>query len=139
MANLMATAGADALAGAGTDADNIIVNQQVYLNAGDSFDGGGGTDILWLTKGMMGIDMPGDLDFQQVTLLNIEELNFNYMGMPMPGQAIFSSAQFGAGLLSDSLVVRGSWGSNDIVVNLVTGDFEFRRLRLDVPHQRPGG
>ena len=125
MANFMATAGADALAGAGTDADNIIVNQQVYLNAGDSFDGGGGTDILWLTKGMMGIDMPGDLDFQQVTLLNIEELNFNYMGMPMPGQAIFSSAQFGAGLLSDSLVVRGSWGSNDIVISLVTGDSSF--------------
>ena len=125
MANLMATAGADALAGAGTDADNIIVNQQAYLNAGDSFDGGGGTDILWLTKGMMGIDMPGDLDFQQVTLLNIEELNFNYMGMPMPGQAIFSSAQFGTGLLSDSLVVRGSWGSNDVVVNLVTGDTNF--------------
>ena len=70
------------------------------------------------------VDMPGNLDFSSMVLSSLEILSFNYMKMPMPGQAIFSSSQFGAGL-SNSLEVRGAWGDQDITVNLVSGDSSF--------------
>ncbi len=126
-------------------ADNFSFDSQTFVQAGDQVDGGAGTDILWVTKGMPGmmgvgiLDMPGNLDLQAVTISSVEELNFNYMGMPMPGQVIFTSAQFGSGLLSNALVVRGSWGSNDIVVNLVSGDSSFDASAWTFPTNDPEG
>lgn len=121
--SLYANTGVETLSG-GEDNDSLIVNRQAHINAGDVFDGGNGTDVLWLTKGMMDIDMPGDLDFTGTTLTSIEVLSFNYMKMLMPGSATFTSDQFGAGL-SNTLEVRGAWGDQDITVNLVSGNSSF--------------
>lgn len=123
--NMMkATAEIDVLVGGA--GDDILVPQHAADIPGDTYDGGAGYDILKITTSMMMIDLPANgFDFTGATVLAIEELSFNYMPMPMPGQVIFSSDQFGAGLISNDLVVRGTWGSNDIVVNLVDGDSRF--------------
>ncbi|PRD40218.1 UNVERIFIED_CONTAM: frpA [Trichonephila clavipes] len=123
--NMMkATAEIDVLVGGA--GDDILVPQHAADIPGDTYDGGAGYDILKITTSMMMIDLPANgFDFTRATVLGIEELSFNYMPMPMPGQVIFSSDQFGAGLISNDLVVRGTWGSNDIVVNLVDGDSRF--------------
>lgn len=121
---IKATPGADIIVGgAGND---ILSPQHAADIAGDIYDGGEGTDTLKITTSMMGIDLPAsNFDFRGATLTSIEVLSFNYMPMPMPGQVIFSSDQFGAGQLSNTLQVYGTWGSNDIKVYLTAGDSTF--------------
>jgi len=105
--------------------DNIIVNRRSYI-PGDTYNGAGGVDTLWITKTMTAIDYPAyNFDFTSATLQSIEILAFNYMLMEMPGQAIFSSSQFGPGLLSSNLSIYGAWGNQDITVNLVPGNSNF--------------
>lgn len=121
---MKATSGADIIVG-GSGSDTIVPMHAVDI-AGDTYDGGDGHDVLKITTSMMNIDLPANgFDFTDATVLSIEELDFNYMPMPMPGQVIFSSDQFGDGLISNDLVVKGSWGSNDIVVNLTKGNSDF--------------
>lgn len=124
MANFTATSGPDAIVGT-SSADNIIVNHAADIQPGDTFDGADGIDILWVTKGMMDIDMPGNIDFTGAVFQNTEVLAFNYMKMLMPGTATFTSDQFGSGLLSNALEVRGAWGNQDITVDLIAGDSTF--------------
>ncbi|GLI94038.1 bluetail domain-containing putative surface protein [Methylocystis echinoides] len=102
--------------------DNFYVTRQSYLSSNVTIDGGEGSDVLWAGKGMSNYEE--NFDFSGVNFASIEGLSFNYMPMEMPGQAIFSSAQFGSGL-SNNLVVKGAWGDNDITVNLVGGDSSF--------------
>lgn len=123
--NYVGTAGDDDIVTQYSKGDPLYPEKNV-INAGDVYDGGAGHDILWVTLTMVGITFPAnDFDYSVVTLKNIEQLNFNYMVMPMAGQVIFKSDQFGPGLLSNNLEIVGTWNSNDIVVNLVDGDSTF--------------
>lgn len=123
-ADYYATPNVDPLVGT-AGADNFIVNRRAYI-PGDTYDGAGGTDTLWVTKTMSGIDFPADnFNFSTATIRNMEILAFNYMLMEMPGQAIFSSSQFGPGLLPNNLGIYGAWGDQDITVNLVAGNSNF--------------
>lgn len=123
-ADLYATAAPDTLLGTPGD-DNIIVNRRSFI-PGDTYNGNAGVDTLWVTKTMTGIDFPADnFNFSTATLRNLEVLAFNYMLMEMPGQAIFSSSQFGPGLMSNNLAIYGAWGNQDITVNLTPGNSSF--------------
>lgn len=92
------------------------------IDWGDIVNGGAGYDVLWAGH-TMDYGYSEDFDFRPVTFVSIEQLNFNYMIMPMPGDLIFNSSQFGTGL-SNNLVVRGAWWDNTITVNLDTTNFD---------------
>jgi Ca2+-binding RTX toxin-like protein len=120
-----ATVNVDAFVGGAGD-DDFIDQKKIWI-PGDSYDGGAGTDTLWITLTMAPvIDFPAkDFDYRTATLKNIEVLAFNYMLMEMPGNVIFNSTQFGAGLLPNDLKIYGAWGDQDITVNLPAGAAAF--------------
>jgi len=122
--DLYATPAPETLTGS-SGPDNIIVNRRAYI-PGDTYNGAAGIDTLWVTKTMNAIDFPAsNFDFSTAKLQNIEVLAFNYMLMEMPGQAIFSSSQFGPGFMSNNLAIYGAWGDQDITINLVSGNSNF--------------
>lgn len=122
MANFYATTNTDTFNG-GDDNDNFVINLQVQLNPTDVFNGGAGTDRIWAGQGMDNYEE--NFNYTGIAFQNIEELAFNYMKMPMPGTVIFTSDQFGPGLVSNNLVVYGAWDHQDITVNLAAGDSSF--------------
>jgi len=118
MANVTATTGIDNFTGTGgtnntsSSTDVILFTSQTQLQPGDRLDGGAGTDTLRLggsidftTAGTSGVN---------TGLRNLEIIRFNGAFT-----ATFRSDQFGAGLLSDTLTLRGTTGTQTIVINMV--------------------
>ena len=94
--------GADMLLG-GKQADTFHYADQTEIAAGESIDGGDGTDAIALDGA--GIEY----DFQAVSIANTEELQFTD-----GGTATFDGAQIGGG--TDLLTVRGSAARDDLVI-----------------------
>jgi Ca2+-binding RTX toxin-like protein len=119
MAFVTATTGIDNFTGAGGPgnttnvADEILFTNQDQLQAGDTLNGGAGTDTLRLGT---------SIDFSiagtsgvNTGLRNLEIIRFNGAFT-----ATFRSDQFGAGLLVDNLTLRGLTTSTQIItINMV--------------------
>ncbi len=116
MANVTATTGIDQFTGSsGTTASNdeIRVTNQNQIQAGDLYDGGAGTDTLRLYTTL---DFTPILNTATSGIKNIEIIRFNGANT-----GTFRSDQFGAGLLSDTLQLRGTNGVQNIVITMVAG------------------
>lgn len=98
------------------------INNFVYKPTG-TYTGSGSVNTIWAGQGMP-IGYLENFDFSAVTWINWNTLAFNYMQMPMPGSVIFSSSQFGPGLISPSLTVYGAIGTTTISVNINTNVFD---------------
>jgi Ca2+-binding RTX toxin-like protein len=119
MAFVTATTGIDNFTGTGGPgnttnvADEILFTNQDQLQAGDTLNGGSGSDTLRLGT---------SIDFSiagtsgvNTGLRNLEIIRFNGAFT-----ATFRSDQFGAGLLVDNLTLRGLTGSTQIItINMV--------------------
>lgn len=139
MATFTATAAIDSYSFAGTGDDFLYFQFDAYANAGDSFDGGVGTDTLQIRSSMVARPPGGGAgfvatdevyDFTGITFRSFEVLSFYPMArMDMPGALTFTSDQFGAGLMSNTLQLVGSdYSSTDVqevTVNLVAGNSSF--------------
>ena len=80
-------------------------------------------NMIWAGYGMP----PGYLenfDYSAAEWINWNIFNFNYMQMEMPGQVIFSSSQFGVGLISQSLTIYGALGHTTITINMNSNNFD---------------
>lgn len=121
MANVTATTGIDNFNGTGSGTtsgtDEILVTNQNQIQSGDLFDGGGGTDTLRLGTS---IDFSSIVNSSTSGIKNIEILRYNGAFT-----ATFRSDQFGAGLLSPSLQLRGAGGVQNIVINMIAGGSTF--------------
>ena len=82
-----------------------------------TFNGNSNQDAIWAGQGMP----PGyleDFDFSRAIFNSFEQINYNWMAMDMPGKAIFSSSQFGDGLIANNVEIYGAWGRTDLIINL---------------------
>lgn len=139
MATFTATAATDDHSFAGTGNDFLYFQFDAYANAGDRFDGGAGSDTLQIRSSMVAHPPDGGAgfvatdevyDFTGITFYSFEILSFYPMArMDMPGAVTFTSDQFGAGLLSNTLQLVGSdYSSTDVqrvTVNLAEGNSRF--------------
>lgn len=127
-----ATAGIDTYTFTGADNNTLYLQKQAFMQAGDFFDGGEGTDKIQIRSSMAGEE---NFDVRGMTFESFEQLSYYPMsGMDMPGVVVFSSNQFGTdgsgnALISDSLFVIGSnYSPTDtqrIKVYMTAGDLEF--------------
>lgn len=110
-----------------TGVDIVEVATSTLIQAADTFQGSDGVDTILVgtknatstvdlsTAGSNGV--AGFLNFEALTFNNSTSGNHTVT-------AVLSSAQFGAGKISDSLVVTGTTGANagqNVVVNVVSG------------------
>ncbi len=87
-----------------------------------TYAGTGAVNTIWAGQGMP----PGYLenfDFSAANWINWNVFAFNYMTMEMPGQVIFNSSQFGAGLIAPNLTVYGAIGHTTITINMNSSSF----------------
>ena len=120
MANVTATTGVNQFTGTGgggntsSNADEILVTAQNQIQSGDLFDGGAGTDTLRLGASL---DFTSILNGVTSGIKNLEILRFNGAHT-----ATFRSDQFGAGLLSNTLTLRGTTSDvQTILIYMVSG------------------
>lgn len=127
-----ATAAIDRYTFTGTAANTLFLQFQRYMQVGDFFDGGAGTDKIQIRSSMAGEE---NFDVRGTTFRSFEQLSYYPMGgMAMPGSVIFKSSQFGSdaqghALISNALKVIGSnFDATDIQrirVDMVAGDSKF--------------
>jgi Ca2+-binding RTX toxin-like protein len=118
MANVSATTSVDNFTGTGggnnttSTADEILFDNQNQLQAGDTLNGGAGTDTLRL-------DASIDFTLAGTTGVNTGLRNLEVIWINGAYTATFRSDQFGAGLLADNLTLRGNNRTQTIVINMV--------------------
>ena len=99
-------AGMDSISGGADDDDLVVADGDVV--AGETYDGGTGTDALYVS---------GTNDFTGSTVLSIEGLEFGALGRP---SVTFTSDQIGGTGVSSTLAVEGDTDPNAIIVNMVS-------------------
>ncbi|MFO1157330.1 MAG: hypothetical protein U1E60_00685 [Reyranellaceae bacterium] len=101
--------------------ETYVVSNTNQVSAGDTYDGGGGTDTLQIGTAAAGtaIDLSAAATDGVSGFLSIEKIAFvNTSGT---STATFSSAQFGAGLISDTATITGNAQINALTFNVVAG------------------
>jgi hypothetical protein len=99
------------------DMTDVVDNFNPVLTGVFTGDPNSNQNAIWAGHGMP----PGYLenfDFSQAVFYNFQQIDFNWMAMDMPGKATFSSAQFGAGLISNNVQIYGAWGETDLIINM---------------------
>src|SRR5262249_7557544 len=115
--NLVLNAGGVTTIVGSSQADTLVFNGNGPVVAGSKFDGGGGSDVIQVN---MSIDFSSAASDGVNGFLNMEGITFGGTST-----ATFSSAQFGAGKISNALTITGSSGTDALVVNMTTaGTFD---------------
>ncbi|MBV8187345.1 MAG: DUF4347 domain-containing protein, partial [Alphaproteobacteria bacterium] len=115
--DLMFAAGVSTVVGS-SQADTFVFTNTNQVVAGSKFDGGGGTNVIQVGNGGAGssIDFSGASSDGVNGFLNIAGITFtNTSGT---STATFSSAQFGAGKISNSVTITGSAATDALIVNM---------------------
>jgi Ca2+-binding RTX toxin-like protein len=112
MATFTATTNQDSLNGGASNTADTFDFTSGTVQVNDAFNGGSGTDIIRIASN-------ATVDFSVLSptgLLSFETITFNGTG-----SITFSSAQFGTGLISNSLSLNGaSFSTQNLTVNMVT-------------------
>ena len=112
MTTFIATIGIDLFVDfTGTAADDLFVIEAANLNAGDEFDGGGGTDTLQLLANSGGFH---NWNFTLATVLGFEALTFSPSTASLLN-ASFNASQFGGLGITNLLAITGAALSTDVV------------------------
>ncbi|MFO1157325.1 MAG: DUF4347 domain-containing protein [Reyranellaceae bacterium] len=112
--------GSETIVGSSAD-ETYVVSATNQVSAGDTYDGGGGTDTLQIGTAAAGtaIDLSAAATDGVKGFLNIEKIAFvNTSGT---STATFSSAQFGAGRILDTATITGNAQINALAFNVVAG------------------
>ena len=109
------------------NSDTVFVADTILIQAGDSFNGLGGTDYITI-----GINSSADVDFSAASFFSCERIQFSN-GFAT-SQATFAAGQFGSGKVELTSVFTGtSTGMQGVVINLAmagtfnASDFSFSR------------
>ena len=118
MANNNASTGNDNIV-QGSGADTLTITNQNQLNANDFFNGGAGDDTINISR-LSGLTVDLSVVTTSATrgFHNYEGLSFN--NTSGTSGATLNAAQFGAGLISNSLDVTGAAGTQTLVINNAT-------------------
>ena len=128
--NLLCHAFIDFQIGSGFD-DTFVVTSSTQIQAGDTFDGNGGFDRIFVTSAFgTSVDLSAAAADGLRGFLDIEEIDFDTGGSGSTQTTITLNAnQFGAGKIATDAIIDGSIGIDHLGVNMTEpGSFNLASL-----------